>query len=723
MRRMLAVLVLALLMGPVTGSLVVKSEPTAWEAVDRDGVQWMPAGYSLEVPEQAEAAWLNDNTPWWERTALDQNRNAIHDSLETYTGTTGIGLSYGVEVDDAHLAALAGMNLTVVDVIESVDAVLLGQVDASLAFQLASLDDVVMVERYGNIVLYGDIQTPAVKARNSSFYPVGAWDLGFTGKDVNIAMVDTGVDNEHPGLNQKFIAGYDAVCYLHTDPTCTAGGVRETDGTYDPDDGHQHGTACMGMAAATGIDASGAQTDFYGSAPDADLVDVRIGTDAGAGPFENYLLAQEFYESAMNGLQWIIDNRDTAWQGADEANYGIDIISLSWGITSHEGGGSDGEDMHSRILNEAMELGVVVSVAAGNDGPDNDGLSGMGSSSLSITVGATDDQNTIDRSDDTVAGYSSRGERRDNGDGNPLNELKPEVSAPGSNIVQAEGCVTSSGCVNLLGGSAEDNGYTGRGSGTSYATPSVSGILAMMIEANPDLTTAEMKEILKLTAERRGEPSNPAVDPFWNRDFGWGMVDAYEAVKLSMYLAEANLTGTIDVTSQVHINNSSINESSGLHEIRGLAWGQSGSIASVEFRIGDGPWMEATYEVVEGGLGALERFEWVVALDPDNLASGNQSVEIRGLNDQGAPSLPVFTNVMGTGDGVGDGVGLGVDLIALSGVLVLFILLGLLVQGAQIDEPSTLHSLSNASVEDALLLDDQPKPETEKKGSTKGKKS
>ena len=304
------------------------------------------------------------------------------------------------------------MNLTVVDVIESVDAVLLGEVDASLAFQLASLHDVVMVERYGNIVLYGDIQTPAVKARNSSLYPIGAWDLGFTGKDVNIAMVDTGVDNEHLASIRNLLP--DTMLCATSIPTRPARLVafRETDGTYDPDDGHQHGTACMGMAAATGIDASGAQTDFYGSAPDADLVDVRIGTDAGAGPFENYLLAQEFYESAMNGLQWIIDNRDTAWQGADEANYGIDIISLSWGITSHEGGGSDGEDMHSRILNEAMELGVVVSVAAGNDGPDNDGLSGMGSSSLSITVGATDDQNTIDRSDDTVAGYSSRRAQR-----------------------------------------------------------------------------------------------------------------------------------------------------------------------------------------------------------------------------------------------------------------------------------------------------------------------
>ena len=720
---MLAVVVLALLMGPVTGSLIVKSEPIGWESIDAEGFQWMPSGFSTTVPEQTSPAWVDDETPWWERTALDQNRNGVHDSLETFEGITGIGLSYSVEVNVAHLAELGALNLSVVDVIESVNGVLLGQVNASLVQVLGDLTDVVMVERYGNIVFYGDIQTPAVKARNSSFYPMGAWDLGFTGANVNIAMVDTGVDNEHPGLNEKFIAGYDAVCYVHTDPLCTAGGARETDGTYDPDDGNQHGTACMGMAAATGVDASGAQTDFYGSAPDADLVDVRIGTDLGAGPFENYLIEQEFYESAMNGLQWIIDNKDTAWQGADEESYGIDIISLSWGITSHEGGGSDGEDMHSRILNEAMEAGVVVSAAAGNDGPDNDGLSGMGSSSLSITVGATDDKNTIDRSDDTVASYSSRGERRENGDGNPLNELKPEVSAPGTYIVQAEGCVTSGGCVNLAGGSAEDNGYTGRGSGTSYATPAVSGILAMMIEANPDLTTAEMKEILKLTAERRGEPSNAAVDPFWNRDFGWGMVDAYEAVHLSMYLAEQNLTGTIDVFSQVHITNSSMNSSTGLHEVSGIAWGQAGSIATVEFRINDGAWMEATYETTDGGLAALERFEWVVALNPALLDKGNHTIEIRGLNDQGGPSLPVFSTVMGTGDGEDGMAGLGVDLLSLSLLLVVLIFIGLLVQGARIDPPSHLHSLAQPATTDAILLEADTPPEVEQKGKSKAPKS
>ena len=84
----------------------------------------------------------------------------------------------------------------------------------------------------------------------------------------------------------------------------------------------------------------------------------------------------------MDGLNWVIDNKDTAWAGADNESHGIDIISLSWGITSHETGGSDGSDMFSQVLDEATLAGVVVSVAAGNSGSDNNGLSGMGSSGL-----------------------------------------------------------------------------------------------------------------------------------------------------------------------------------------------------------------------------------------------------------------------------------------------------------------------------------------------------
>lgn len=503
-----------------------------------------------------------------------------------------------------------------------------------------------MVERYGSVVFYGDIQTPAVKARNSSEYPVGAWDLGVSGQGMNIALVDTGVDNEHPGLSDKFVAGYDAVCYVHTDPTCLLSNpLREDDGSFDPDDGNQHGTACMGMASATGIEADGSQSNFYGSAPNATLVDIRIGTDVGAGPFENYLLEQEFYESAMNGLQWVIDHHDDAWPGVSEEYYGIDIISLSWGITSHESGGSDGSDMHSRILDEAMNAGIIVSVAAGNDGPDNEGLSGMGSSDLSVTVGATDDQNTINREDDTVAGYSSRGPRKDNGDGNPLNELKPEISAPGSNIIQAEGCVTSGSCSNLIG-DASSNTYTSRGSGTSYATPSVSGVMALVWEANENLTTMQLKEVLKQTSERRGEPSAPDVDPYWNRDFGYGMIDAYSATKLAMYLKENGITELIDPSIQNHLLSKNDNNTI---QLTGHSWSQSGSVESVKFRIDGGSWYDANFNSSITEVSALTPFEWYVNIDSNKLSEGNHTLEVTAFSSTGQ-SLPVTVLIEGEGN-------------------------------------------------------------------------
>ena len=629
--------------------------------------QLIHADWSTDIPAHQPLIW--NDLPWWERTTLDLDRNGIHDSLQTEVGTVWVGLSYDHTPTLEDQNRLSDLGYTPKWVIPAVDAILIGAVDALNVTELSQIEGVVMVERYGSIQFYGDIQTMAVKARNSTEYPESAWQLGVSGKGVNIALTDTGVDSEHPGLEGKHVAGFDAVCFVHTDVhDCVLAGGRETDGSYDPDDGNQHGTACMGMAAATGIEADGSQSEFYGSAPNASLVDVRIGTDIGAGPFETYLIEQEFYESAMNGLQWIIDNKDTAWPGVDESLHGIDIISLSWGITSHEGGGSDGEDMHSRILDEATEAGVTVSNAAGNDGDDNDGLSGMSSSSLSITVGATDDKNTIDREDDTVAGYSSRGPRRDNGDGNPINELIPEVSAPGTNIIQAEGCVTSGGCHNdIPGQDASDNTYTGRGSGTSYATPSVTGIIALMMEANPDLSPMQIKEVLKQTAERRGPASAPTVDPYWNRDFGYGMVDARSAVELSMHLLETNQTANIDWTIQNHLLN--VTQEGSTTIITGHAWTQSNVIERVEYRIGDGPWREVTYEVAPEELGPLTPFNWTVALD---LPSWDQSVEVRAVRGD-AQSLPVLVEVAGMGGEAGAS-GINVALVGLSiGLLILLI--------------------------------------------------
>ena len=638
-RAILAELLVLTLVLPLSGSLLADGG-----SMVEDNSSHIPLDQSNSTPVRTPV--IPSDNQWWERTSLDANRNGIHDSLESEDPLQWVGLSYSRDVGSSDLLSLMSLGLVPRVHAPAVNALLLGQVETDLLHQLSVLEGVVMVEEYGRLEFFGDIQTPATKASSSDIYPAGAWDLGVTGSGVNIALTDTGVDSEHPGLLGKHVAGYDAVCFVHSDPMCILAGGRQTDGSFDPDDGNQHGTACMGMAAATGIGPDGEQTGFYGSAPNATLIDVRIGTDVGAGPFENYLLEQEFYESAMNGLQWIIDNKDTPWQGVDETLYGIDIISLSWGITSHEGGGSDGQDMHSRILDEATLAGVTVSVAAGNDGPDNDGFSGMGSSSLSITVGSTDDQNTIERSDDTIAGYSSRGPRRDNGDNNPVNELKPDVTAPGSNIIQAEGCVSSGGCNNNIPGQdASSNSYTGRGSGTSYATPAVTGVIALMIEANPSLDPLIIREILKKTAERRGEPTFPEIDPYWNRDFGWGMVDARKAVEMAFHMANSSDYGMIDWTKQAHLLNST--EYGGEIVLKGHSWAIEGQVSRVEYRIGYGDWKEVDYERDNIGGSALTPFNWSLIIDNGKIGPGAHDIEIRAVGDSGS-SIPIVMTVEGS---------------------------------------------------------------------------
>ncbi len=590
--------------------------------------------------------------PWWTTTSLDIDRNGIHDSLQKEVGSVHVGLSYDRDVTEEDLSRLLDIGITPRLEVHSVQAVLIGKIDAIQLEEIAELPHVIMVEQYGSLIFYGDIQTPAVKARASQHYPLGAWDLGVSGKGINIALTDTGVDNEHPGLLDKFVAGYDAVCYVHSDPQCLLAGGRVDDGSFDPDDGNQHGTACMGMASATGLESDGSLSNFTGAAPNASLIDVRIGTDVGAGPFENYLLEQEFYESAMNGIQWIIDNKDTPWPGVDESLHGIDIISLSWGITSHEDEGSDGEDMHSRILDAATEAGIVVSVAAGNDGPDNDGLSGMGSSSLSITVGATDDHNTIAREDDTIAEYSSRGPRRDNEDGNPHNELKPDLSAPGSNIIQAEGCVTSGGCNNNIPNQdASENSYTGRGSGTSYATPSISGVIALVLEAAPDLGPLEVREILRMTAEPRGEASQPDVDPIWNRDFGWGIIDARAAVEQALIWQESGNNQSL--THELHLRITNVSESQGVTSLTGMAWSSGEAITDIRYRIDTGGWIDATIlNEAEDNATVAVPITFEIQVDHAHLTAGEHIVEVQ-LGDGQAFSLPLYHVLTGLGMSAG----------------------------------------------------------------------
>ena len=624
--------------------------------------------YFSEIPKVKVNHW--EELPWWETTSRDLNRNGIVDWLEEIESDYPIGVLYNHEITSKDIELISEIGIEIKYHATSVNGLLLGTVDSNLFKTISDFPGVLMIEPYGKVVFYGDVQTPAIKASNSSVYSEGAWDLGVTGNGVNIAIVDTGIDNEHPGLEGKFVAGYDSVCtddFYGVDSCMFTVGqgsgnvLQEDDGTFDPDDKNQHGTACAGMATSTGILPSGESSNFTGSAPDADLVDVRIGTALGAGPFENYILEQEFYESAMNGLQWVIDNKDAEWTDAENESYGIDIVSLSWGITSHEDGGSDGTDMFSQILDEATLAGITVSVAAGNSGSDNDGLSGMGASSLSITVGALDDKNTIDRVDDGIASYSSRGPRKDNNDGNPYDEMKPDVSASGTNIVQAEACHASGGCDNRLGGDAAGNGYSGRGSGTSYATPSVSGVIALMIEANSDLNPLAIREILRLTSERKetlssadGEgveegpwATSPELDPYWNRHFGWGMVDAHAAVKSALVNTD---TENINVDLQTYVTGTQTGwqTGSGTNTITGHSWSRAGLVDRIEYSVNGHSWKSINFAT---GTNESIYIDWEISLSTGDLGfTGDHVVLVRSVDADGMHSISAHSEFYAYGE-------------------------------------------------------------------------
>ena len=188
-------------------------------------------------------------------------------------------------------------------------------------------------------------------------------DSVLTGDGVTIAIIDTGI-YQHPDLTDRITEFVDFI-------------NNETN-AYD-DNGH--GTHCAG-------DAASASVKYMGPAPKANLVGVKVLDKLGSGSLE----------TVMQGVDWCIQyNRNNSGKK-------IDIISMSLGAPPQE------DDPMVKIVEAAWTAGIVVCVAAGNDGPDNNTISSPGISKAVITVGALDDRNTDDkRNDDDVAGFSSRG--------------------------------------------------------------------------------------------------------------------------------------------------------------------------------------------------------------------------------------------------------------------------------------------------------------------------
>ncbi|HWJ02470.1 MAG TPA: S8 family serine peptidase, partial [Verrucomicrobiae bacterium] len=183
--------------------------------------------------------------------------------------------------------------------------------------------------------------------------------------------------------------------------------------------------------------------------------------------------------TVMAGIQWCIDNK---------AKYNINVISMSLGSSATV---PAAEDPMVKSVEAAWDAGIVVCVAAGNEGPDDKTISSPGISPKVITVGAMADKNTPKRDDDQVADFSSRGPTIDG-------LSKPDILSPGVNIVSLR---SPNSYLDKLNKANRVAGNYFSLSGTSMATPICAGTVALMLEKQPDLAPDQVKKRLMETAE------------------------------------------------------------------------------------------------------------------------------------------------------------------------------------------------------------------------------
>jgi len=282
--------------------------------------------------------------------------------------------------------------------------------------------------------------------------------LGLTGKGITIAVIDTGI---HP----------------HEDFTNPSNRIIDfqdfINGQESPYDDNGHGTHCAGDAAGNGRLSDGRYTS---PAPEASIIGIKVLDENGSGRLS----------TIIEGIEWCINHRD---------EHQIRILSLSLGAVAYE---TFRDDPLSVVVQEAWQNGIVVCAAAGNSGPYPSTIGTPAINPFIITVGSTDDQNTLDRADDVIADYSSRGPSIDN-------FVKPDIYAPGTNIIAplASGSVLESELPEMI----MDEHYI-QLSGTSMATPITAGVIALMLQANPTLSPNDVKAILKAT-------SQPTLNHIW----------------------------------------------------------------------------------------------------------------------------------------------------------------------------------------------------------------
>jgi len=304
------------------------------------------------------------------------------------------------------------------------------------------------------------------------------WALGITGAGVLVANMDTGVDGSHPALSSRWAGTADPRYAGH--PEWAWYDPRGQWST--PTDGNGHGTHTMGSVCG------GAPGDQIGVAPGAFWI--------ASAPIDRVDIPTTVADAILS-FQWMLDP-----DGNPSTNWDVPAVcSNSWGlVTSH--GYPPCDQTFWSYLDNCEAAGTVILFSAGNEG--SSGLrrpADRATDAYRTCAVAAVDANT---SGWPIASFSSRGPTYCTPNGTPA--IKPDIAAPGVDVRSS-----------LPGGSY---GYL---SGTSMASPHVNGVVALMRQANPNLSVNEIKQVIYDTAFDLGNPGE-------DNSYGWGMIDAYEAV-------------------------------------------------------------------------------------------------------------------------------------------------------------------------------------------------
>lgn len=330
------------------------------------------------------------------------------------------------------------------------------------------------------------------------------WDQGVTGAGVTVALLDTGVYAAHPDLAGRVVACEDLTAEAGTEAHCA--------------DTFGHGTFMAGLIAGNGASSGGA---FKGTAPGANIVSVKVAGFDGATDVSNILA----------GIQWVVANKSA---------YGIRVLNLSLGTDSSQ-------DYRTSPLNYAVEQawksGIAVVVSAGNSGPNSKTILKPADDPFVITVGASNDEETMAINDDRIPVFSSRGPTSSNG------IAKPDIVAPGVHTISLRS--PGSNIDQQYGANAVVQDSYFRGTGTSMSAATVSGIAAQVLQVTPGLNPNQVKYRLMSTARPIADRNAYAA--------GKGLVDAYAATR-STSTASANKTGLLG---------SLLNYSNGLGSLQG----------------------------------------------------------------------------------------------------------------------------------------------------------